>query len=62
MTLSKYALMQQPSIGPFDTLFIYYILLILVIKNYLSTTNCLYMYMHTVPSGSFPLFLLIAGR
>ena len=29
VTLSKYALMQQPSIGPFDTLFIYYILLII---------------------------------
>ena len=28
MTLSKYALMQQASIGPFDTLSMYYILLI----------------------------------
>ena len=33
MTLSKYALMQQPSIGPLDTLFIYYILLPLLIDS-----------------------------
>ena len=33
MTLSKYALMQQASIGPLDTLSIYYILLIISNSN-----------------------------
>ena len=34
MTLSKYALMQQASIGPFDTLSMYYILLLLSIVKF----------------------------
>ena len=34
MTLSKYALMQQASIGPFDTLSMYYILLVLRINKF----------------------------
>ena len=34
MTLSKYALMQQPSIGPLDTLSIYYILLPCTIHDF----------------------------
>ena len=40
MTLSKYALMQQPSIGPLDTLFIYYILLILYTEDFVKVILC----------------------